>query len=294
MGGNIPAIGGFNFMPYMNTSFMDVDLGAYDLTSNFGSIFSGCNWNSNPYYIPPASNFSFGNNASSGGGTNSSTSGSTSTGTSGTNNSGYTGGWGNYYDNMFAQSLKYRDFMHQYNMDNKKMQRKEDSEINGPERAMNLAAEELQAKIYAKERGQVMEAYKEFLNTVKRAYPDMEGENLKAQAFEQYQRATGKSLLHDIKANQDSIAEGFNSNAAFGLFGNRSSEDNYSELTGLAPGKQERNRYYIGKVGGSGLWGLLGGALAKIGGCGWKGAAVVGVLSAVANGLLTSAVGSKS
>lgn len=192
------------------------------------------------------------------------------------------GGYGydmsNYYDNMKNN----QQFMIDYNVDQQNMTRNADLRINASIEAVRGAAMILKDKILANEQDQIMDAYNNYVETVRLAYGKGTDSEVKARANTLYADMNGgKTLYQDIRENaHGSATQGFIQTLTFGLYDRKSAEDNISEISGAPVGTGEKTAHNLGRIAGAGIVGGVGYGIAKFLGSGkagiW-GLAVAGV-----------------
>ena len=225
--GAIQPNGMFQYMPASGLGYCDFD--SIDMDYSMypigmgGSIFSGCGM---PYMTP---------------------------GMTGTNPSSY-----------FEQMKQYQKFYNEYNIEQQRMQRNADLQLNGSMESIEECAQNLKDKIAHNEQYQINEAYQKYIEAVRRAYGDGNDEDINSRAMSMYRRLTGQSLVQDLRNNgHSSFLQGIYQTLTFGLFSQKSAEDNIAEITGQTVHQGEKIEQNAGRLAGAGILGTAAYALAK-------------------------------
>lgn len=197
-----------------------------------------------------------------------------------------------YFDNM----KKYQQYSTQYNIDQQKLNRNANLQIQAPMESIEDTAASLKDKILRNEQGQVMDSYRRYLESVRHAYGDGTEEEVNSRAIALYERLAGRSLVQDLRDyGSGSFVQGLKHALSFGTYARRTAEDNVADITGQDVPTGEKVAQNTGRIVGSSAIGAsawqLTKALAQKGGkwhgrAGWIG---VGVGAAVA--LLTFLTG---
>lgn len=223
---NTPIAGAFQYNPYANDYFDDLDMNFNSYSSmTGGSIFDG--YSGMGMGMMPV-------------------------GTNGNNQS--------YFNNM----KDYQKFYIDYNVDQQNMQRNADLRINASLEGIKGAAAVLQDKIKQNEQDQIPQAFQAYLNSVSAAYGEGTEKELKARALTLYQNMTGKSLIQDLRDNgHSSFVQGMLQSALFSTAYRTSAEDNISQITGQPVGTTDKAEHAAGRLAGAGVVGLAAGGIAK-------------------------------
>ena len=163
----------------------------------------------------------------------------------------------------FNQMKQYQQFYNQYNIDQCKMQRNADLQINGSMESVTEAAEHLKDKISRNEQDQIKVAYQKFLQAVRNAYGQGNDEDMNSRAATLYKQITGKSLFEDLRDNgHGSFMQGIIQTMTFGTYAKKSAEDNVAEISGQEVATTEKAVQNVGRVaGGVGVAAVVTGAL---------------------------------
>ncbi len=195
------------------------------------------------------------------------------------------GGYNNqqYYDNM----MNNLHFNQNYNVEQQNGQRNVDLRINGSVEAVKGAAMILKDKILANEQDQIMDAYNNYVETVRLAYGDASEKELKARAATLFaQMNGGKSIYQDLRENShSSFTQGAIQAMTFGLYDRNSAEDNISKISGAPVGTTEKTAHNLGRVAGSAGIGGIAYGIAKFLGKGKAG--LIGLATAGVAGLIS-------
>lgn len=164
----------------------------------------------------------------------------------------------------FDQMKQYQQFYGQYNLEQQRMQRNADLQLNGSMESIQETAANLKDKIEHNEQDQIKEAYVKYIDSVRRAYGDGNEEDINSRAMTMYRNLTGKSLVQDLRDNgHSSFVQGIYQTLTFGLFSQKSAEDNIAEITGQTVHQGEKISQNTGRIVGAGILGTAGYALAK-------------------------------
>ena len=180
-----------------------------------------------------------------------------------------------YFDSM----RQYQKYYNDLNIEQQKMQRNADLQLNGSMEAIQTSAAALKDKIVRNEQDQIMKAYQKYVDCVRHAYGDSTEADIGSRAAMLYQQITGKTLIQDIRENaHGSMTQGILNSMSFGTYYRHSAEDNISQITGQEVAQGEKDSQNAGRVlGGVGLGGALAGGLYKLTGKGkyaWIGAGI--------------------
>ena len=193
----------------------------------------------------------------------------------------------------FNQMKEYQEFYNQYNIDQQKMQRNADLQINGSMESVQTAAHDLKDKIEHNEQDQIIEAYNAYTEAVKHAYGDGTEEEITGRALTLYQQMNGKTLIQDLRDNgYGSAKQGFIQALTLGCWANNSSEDNISSITGQPVPEREKMKQNAGRVGGAAAFGTILYGIAKC--CKCSKAGIVGLVGAAASAALAFIKGKAS
>jgi len=187
------------------------------------------------------------------------------------------------YDSYFQNMMDYQNFTSRYQLQTVQNQRNNELQINAPMEAIQGTANVLNEKIVANEQEQIMDAWGSYVTAVRNAYPNADDATLLARAKTHYQQIYGTSLNDDIrKYGNGSFTHGLYKILSFGLYQNKSAEQNIADLTGQKVGKTESLKETIGMmtggaaIAGTGIAAVKGAKyLTKIPKFGWLCAAVV-------------------
>lgn len=164
----------------------------------------------------------------------------------------------------FDQMKEYQKFYGEYNLTQQQMQRKADLLLNGSMESIEETAANLKDKIEHNEQDQIKEAYRKYVDSVRRAYGDGIEEDINSRAMTMYKRLTGKTLVQDLRDNgHSSLVQGIYQTLTFGLFSQKSAEDNIAEITGQTVHQGEKVKQNTGRIIGAGILGTAAYALAK-------------------------------
>lgn len=195
------------------------------------------------------------------------------------------GGYNNqqYYDNM----MNNLHFSQNYNVEMQNGQRNVDLRVNASVEAVKGAAMILKDKILANEQDQIMDAYNNYVETVRLAYGDASEKELKARAATLFaQMNGGKSIYQDLRENShSSFTQGVIQAMTFGLYDRNSAEDNISKISGAPVGTTEKTVHNLGRVAGSAGIGGIAYGIAKFLGKGKAG--LIGLAAAGVAGLIS-------
>ncbi|MBP3821222.1 hypothetical protein J6G99_06220 [bacterium] len=260
--GGIQPIGTFQYNPcsmYGNCDYLDLNYTPYmsgmDLGMGFNtdsSIFGGCS-----PFIGGAPMMGMGSNQS-------------------------------YFDNM----KNYQKFYNDYNIDQQKMQRNADLQLNGSMEAIQEAAENLKDKVSRNEQDQIQTAYNAYIEAVRSAYGDGTEEEIKSRALSLYTRLNGESLIQQLRKNShSSFLQGLLQPFTLGTYYKNSAEDNIAQITGQPVATGEKTGQNIGRIFGTAGVGVLAGGLTKALTKSNKLAGVVAIVGALLSGTLSTITG---
>jgi hypothetical protein len=162
--------------------------------------------------------------------------------------------WGSGMDtkSYFEQMKEYQKLYGQMNLEQQKRQRNADLQLNGAMESIEEGAKNLKDKIAHNEQDQISDAYKKYVDSVRRAYGEGNEEDINSRAMTMYERFRGKSLVQDLRDNgHSSFVQGVIQSLSFGLFSQKSSEDNIAEITGQTVHQGEKVEQNIGRVVGA-------------------------------------------
>ena len=164
------------------------------------------------------------------------------------------GGIGSGYNaqDYFNQMKEYQQFYNQYNIDQQKMQRNADLQLNGSMESVQAAAHDLKDKIVHNEQDQIKQAYDAYIESVKHAYGEGTEGEITSRALTMYSQMNGKTLIQDLRDNgHSSFAQGLIQSMTLGFYAQKSSEDNISEITGQPVATTEKVKQNAGRVAGA-------------------------------------------
>ena len=154
-----------------------------------------------------------------------------------------------YFENMKDYQKQWND----YYVDQQKINRQNDVQVNAPMEAIRETAINLKDKILHDEQDQIENAYAKFYNSVRNAY-GAEGseEDLNSRALSLYTQLNGgKSLVQDLRENgHSSFLQGFIQTLSLGLYAKKSAEDNIAEITHQEVPMGEKVEQNIGRIVG--------------------------------------------
>lgn len=195
------------------------------------------------------------------------------------------GGYGNlgtnqtFFDNMKQQ----QQFYNQYYIDQQKMQRNADLQINGAMESIAEHAANLKDKIRQNEQDQVMEAYNKLVNTVRSAYGEGSEEEINSRAMRLYQQFSGKDLVEDLRENSHcSALQGYLQTLTLGTYCRSSAEDNIAKITNQSVPTGEKTAQNLGRLAGIGTIGT--GAYYAVKGLSGKTGAIAQAVTKVCKG----------
>lgn len=168
----------------------------------------------------------------------------------------YTPGPYGYNPNaMYEQMDKWTDYMLDRNVRYTEKTRANDMRINGPLDATQYAADALREKIVKDAQPQVVQAFENYKQTLRKVYPEyanLDDKALSAKAMELYKQRNNVSLKDDIRANsKDIFAQKFLNGATFGLLFKGSAEETISDITGNPITHEDKVKGSIGTVAGA-------------------------------------------
>ena len=166
-----------------------------------------------------------------------------------------------YFNNM----KEYQQFYNQYNIDQQKMQRNADLQINASMESIQEHAANLKDKIEHDEQDQIMEAYNKFIDSVKHAYGEGTQEEINSRALSAYaQMNGGRTLIQDLRDNgHSSEVQGFIQALTLGTYAKNSAEDNIAKITGQSVPTGEKTKQNLGRVAGAVTFGGIAYGAAK-------------------------------
>ena len=152
----------------------------------------------------------------------------------------------------FDQMKEYQKLYGQMMLEQQKMQRYADLQLNGSMESIEECAQNLKDKIAHNEQDQIKDAYKKYVDSVRRAYGDGNEEDINSRAMTMYRKLTGQSIVQDLRnSGHSSFVQGVFQSLTFGLFSQKSSEDNIAEITGQTVHQGEKIEQNIGRVVGA-------------------------------------------
>lgn len=166
-----------------------------------------------------------------------------------------------YFENMKEYQKMYNDL----NIEQQKMQRNADLQLNGSMQSIEENAANLKDKIQHNEQDQILDSYNKYIESVKRAYGDGSEEDINSRAMMLYKQMNGgKSLVQDLRDNGHSpMLQGIIQSLTFGVFNQASAEDNIAAITGQAVNEGSKVEQNVGRIIGAGIWGTTAFAAAK-------------------------------
>lgn len=189
------------------------------------------------------------------------------------------------YDDYYNRMMDYQNFTSRYQLQTVQNSRNNEVAINAPMEGIQGRAAVLNEKIVANEQEQIVGAWNSYVEAVKAAYPNADEETINARAKALYQQIHGTSVTDDIRTyGSSSFKQGFMKTITFGLYHEKTAEDNIAELTGQPVGKMEGYKKIAGGIaGGAAL--ATGGMVALKGAkylpkLGWRGLLIGGVIAA--------------
>ena len=252
----IQPIGTFQYVPpYSDFDYIDMDATTYPFSMN-DSVFGGC--------MPFIGGF---DGMYAGGGM------------SGLNQT--------YFDNMRQQ----QQFYNQYYIDQQKMNRNADLQVNGAMEAVRETAENLKDKIKQNEQDQIKAAYEKYIEAVRNAYGNGSEEEINSRAMSMYQRLNGgKGLVEELRDNShSSFLQGFLQAVTMGTYYKKSAEDNIAEITGQEVAEGRKTGQNIGRAAGVATVGI--GTFAILRKFMPKKAGIAGLIAAGASAVMTCLTG---
>ncbi len=172
-------------------------------------------------------------------------------------------GGGYNYEDYYKNYQKYQDFMIDNQVNYQQKMRNANLRLNAPEEGIAKQAGLLHEKIMQNEQEQIIQAYKDFKDSVRNLYGANANEkDVANRASSLYKQCTGVSIHEDIrKYGRDSFTQGFLQTLTFGFADGKTAEENISELTGQPVGRAENAKKFAGNIVGGAVIG--GGALAS-------------------------------
>ena len=167
------------------------------------------------------------------------------------------GGMGYTAQDYFNNMKEYQKFYNQYNIDQQRMQRNADLQLNGAMESVQEHAANLKDKIEHDEQDQIMDAYKKYIDSVRNAYGDATEEEINSRALSVYaQMNGGKTLIQDLRENgHSSEVQGFIQALTLGTYATSSAEDNIAKITGQSVPTGEKTKQNLGRIAGAGAVG---------------------------------------
>jgi len=174
------------------------------------------------------------------------------------------GGYSNqdFYNNMREN----QQFQTNYTIEQQRLNRNADLQINAPLEAIKGAATALKDKITSNEQDQIQKAYERYVNAVAAAYGDCGDKSiLKARANSLYASMNnGVTIVQDLRQHgHGSATQGFIQALTFGTYDRHSAEDNVSFVTGSPVGTSEKTKHNLGRLAGAATVGGIAGGIAK-------------------------------
>lgn len=161
------------------------------------------------------------------------------------NNESYYQNMDNYYEKMMDSQIKYQQ-----------KTRTADITLNADQKSMRQKGLTLKEKIELNEQEQIMPAFKEYVESVRKYYGNQgTEEDLKNTALELYQQQHTNTIQKDLRTKgSDSFWHGFKQVGLLGLGDNVSAEQNIAKITGQPQGKKEKIKKSAGNAAaGAGL-----------------------------------------
>lgn len=161
------------------------------------------------------------------------------------------------------QMLQYQEMNNEYQIRQAQLQRNQELQIEGPMLSIQQCVKNLHDKVQIGELDQIKEGFNALVEATRHAY-DVDGraseQDIKAMALNIYQQATGKSLEDEIRENnRGSFWQGLINGLTFGIFGDKSAEENIAEVTGQPEGEGSKiARKTGGALGGAGTGAAIG------------------------------------
>lgn len=154
--------------------------------------------------------------------------------------------------------------MREYNMQRQVQERQDALVQMAPMEKLAAAAQDLKTKIVENEQEQIPQALAVYMEAIRTAYdPEnkADDETIMAKARALYKQQTGSDLILDIKENgHSSFFQGFINGATLGIFGQRTTDETISEITGQDVSTSSRNSKKAGKTAGGAVTGAAVGA----------------------------------
>lgn len=161
------------------------------------------------------------------------------------NNESYYQNMDNYYEKMMDSQIKYQQ-----------KTRTADITLNADQKSMRQKGLTLKEKIELNEQEQIMPAFKEYVESVRKYYGNQgTEEDLKNTALELYQQQHTNTIQKDLRTKgSDSFWHGFKQVGLLGFGDNVSAEQNIAKITGQPQGKKEKLKKSTGNAAaGAGL-----------------------------------------
>lgn len=155
------------------------------------------------------------------------------------NNESYYQNMDNYYEKMMESQIKYQQ-----------KTRTADITLNADQKSMRQKGLTLKEKIELNEQEQIIPAFKEYVESVRKYYGNQgTEEDLKNTALELYQQQHTNTIQKDLRTKgSDSFWHGFKQVGLLGLGDNVSAEQNIAKITGQPQGKKEKIKKSAGNA----------------------------------------------
>lgn len=155
-----------------------------------------------------------------------------------------------YFENMKDQQRQWNE----YYIEQQKINRQNDIEINSPMEAVRETASNLKDKILHDEQDQIMTAYQKFYDSVANAYAGTSTtrEELNSRALAMYTQLNGgRTLIQDLREHgHSSFVQGFIQAGSLGFYAKDSVEDNIANITNQEVPIGEKVSQNAGRVAG--------------------------------------------
>lgn len=155
-----------------------------------------------------------------------------------------------YFENMKDQQRQWNE----YYIDQQKMNRQNDVELNSPMEAVRETASNLKDKILHDEQDQIMTAYQKYFDSVANAYAgtNTTREELNSRALTMYTQLNGgKTLIQDLREHgHSSFVQGLIQATSLGFYAKDSVEDNIAKITNQEVPICEKASQNAGRVAG--------------------------------------------
>ena len=168
-------------------------------------------------------------------------------------------------EDYFNYMKEYQKLYNEFNIDQQKMQRNTDLQLNGAMESIQEHAANLKDKIEHDEQDQIMEAYNKYIDSIKNAYGNATEEEINSRALSTYtQMNGGKSLIQDLREHgHSSEVQGFIQALTLGTYAKNSAEDNIAKITGQSVPTGEKTKQNLGRIAGAGAFGGIAYGLTK-------------------------------